>query len=137
MVSNARCLARTLLARGYNLISGGTDTHLVLVDLRSKSVTGRDAERTLERAGLICNKNSIPFDPLPPAQTSGIRLGTPAGTTRGFGSEEFQQIGSLIARILDEVSIRGGGDLQDRFLLRFQREVENLCDRFPMYVSRP
>ena len=101
VVANARVLADTLIARGYNIVTGGTDNHLVLVDLRSQNLTGRDAEQSLERAGLTCNKNGIPFDPLPPAQTSGIRLGTPAGTTRGFKEQEFEKVGHLIADVLD------------------------------------
>ncbi|MGC1303935.1 MAG: serine hydroxymethyltransferase [Caulobacteraceae bacterium] len=100
-VANARTLAATLLVRGYELVTGGTDTHLVLVDLRAKGLTGRAAELSLERARLTCNKNGIPFDPLPPAQTSGVRLGSSASTSRGFGAEEFRTVGRLIADVLD------------------------------------
>ncbi|MFN7400951.1 MAG: serine hydroxymethyltransferase, partial [Alphaproteobacteria bacterium] len=104
VVDNARVLADALKKAGLNIVSGGTDNHLVLVDLRPKNVTGKAAEASLERAGLTCNKNAIPFDPASPFVTSGIRLGTPAGTTRGFGKSEFAQIGALIGEVLDGLS---------------------------------
>ena len=97
VVANARALAATLKSGGLDIVSGGTDCHMVLVDLRPKGVKGRDAERALERAGLTCNKNAIPFDPEKPAVTSGVRLGSSAGTTRGFGEAEFRKIGELIS----------------------------------------
>ncbi|MDX1576474.1 MAG: serine hydroxymethyltransferase, partial [Kiloniellales bacterium] len=101
VVDNAKVLAETLLENGFDIVSGGTDTHLVLVDLRPKKLTGKDAEASLDRAGITCNKNGVPFDPEKPTVTSGIRLGTPAATTRGFGTEEFRQVGALITRVLD------------------------------------
>lgn len=104
IVDNARALAAVLKARGLEIVSGGTDNHLVLVDLRPKNVTGKAAEHSLEQAGLTCNKNAIPFDPASPFVTSGVRLGTPAGTTRGFGIKEFEEIGHLIGDVLDGLS---------------------------------
>ncbi|MFZ4540265.1 MAG: serine hydroxymethyltransferase [Rickettsiales bacterium] len=104
VVENARALSKVLVARGLNIVSGGTDNHLVLVDLRPKNVTGKAAEHSLEQAGLTCNKNAIPFDPASPFVTSGVRLGTPAGTTRGFGVKEFEEIGNLIGDVLDGLS---------------------------------
>src|SRR5437764_12591795 len=104
VVENAKALADTLKSRGLDIVSGGTDTHLMLVDLRPKRLTGRVAEAALERAHITCNKNGIPFDPEKPTVTSGIRLGTPAGTTRGFGIGEFQEVGELIVEVLDVLS---------------------------------
>ena len=101
MVENARALAEAMVEGGLDIVSGGTDNHLMLVDLRPKRLTGRAAEQSLERAGITCNKNGIPFDPEKPTVTSGIRLGSPAATTRGFGIAEFQQIGRLIVEVLD------------------------------------
>ena len=101
VVSNAQELGKTLQGRGVELVTGGTDTHLLLVDLRAKGLTGNIVEKSLERAGITCNKNAVPFDPESPAVTSGVRLGTPAGTTRGFGNEEFRFIGELIGDVLD------------------------------------
>ncbi len=108
MVANARTLAATLAERGFDIVSGGTDTHLLLVDQRSKSLSGKDAEEALGRAGLTCNKSGIPFDPAPPAVTSGIRLGTQAATTRGFGEGEFARVGQLIADVLDAAGTQRG-----------------------------
>ena len=107
VVENAKALAETLKARGLDIVSGGTDTHLMLVDLRKKRLTGKVAEAALGRAHITCNKNGIPFDPEKPTVTSGVRLGTPAGTTRGFGIAEFRQIGDLIAEVLDALSQNG------------------------------
>jgi glycine hydroxymethyltransferase len=140
VVANAKVLARVLGERGFGLVSGGTDTHVILVDLRSKKLTGKAAEQSLERAHLTCNKNGIPFDPQPPAVTSGIRLGTPAGTTRGFGEAEFEHIGRLIADVLDDLAIanmRDGltahpGD-NSRVEDHVRSEVLELCRRFPIY----
>ena len=101
VIKNAKILASTLIKRGVDIVSGGTDTHLALVDLRPKKLTGKDAEASLERAGLTCNKNGVPFDPEKPWVTSGVRLGTPAGTTRGFKEKEFELIGNLIGDVLD------------------------------------
>ena len=107
VVENAKALAETLKSKGFDIVSGGTDTHLMLVDLRPKKLTGKVAEVALGRAHITCNKNGIPFDPEKPAVTSGVRLGTPAGTTRGFGIAEFQQVGELIAEVLDVLSQKG------------------------------
>ncbi len=101
IVTNARAMAAAAKASGLDVVSGGTDTHLALIDLRPKKVTGKDAEAALGRAYITCNKNGVPFDPEKPTVTSGIRVGSPAGTTRGFGSEEFTQIGNWIGEIVD------------------------------------
>ena len=131
VVANARALAKTLIDRGVNILSGGTDNHIVLVDLRPKNLTGKAAEESLERAGLTCNKNAIPFDPAPPFVTSGVRLGTPAGTTRGFGEEEFKQIGNLIGDVLDGLAKNPENNTEVENKVR--KEVEKLCAKFPIY----
>ena len=132
VVENAKVLAATLAERGANLISGGTDTHLALVDLTPLGVTGRDADEALERAAITCNKNGIPNDPLPPVKTSGIRVGSPAGTTRGFGTGEFREIGHMIADVLD--GLRAKGEAGDREVeAGVKRRVRALCERFPIY----
>ena len=130
VVENAQALAATLVGRGVNITTGGTDNHLMLVDLRPKKLTGKAAEEALERAGLTCNKNAIPFDPEKPFVTSGIRLGTPAGTTRGFGVAEFKQIGELIGDVLDGLA-KGGDNTTVEQKVRAQ--VQELCNRFPIY----
>ena len=132
VVDNAKALAATLKERGAEVVSGGTDTHLALIDLTPLGVTGKDADEALERAGITCNKNGIPFDPLPPTKTSGIRVGTPAGTTRGFGAEEFREIGNMVADVLDGLARCGeAGDAQVEANVRAR--VEALCERFPIY----
>jgi glycine hydroxymethyltransferase len=132
VVENARALADVLAGRGLAIVSGGTDSHLMLVDLRPKGVTGKAAEAALERAGITCNKNGIPFDPAPPAITSGLRLGTPAATSRGFGVQEFRQVGRLIADVVDALAASGeGGD--PAVEARVGREVLDLTGRFPIY----
>jgi glycine hydroxymethyltransferase len=132
VIDNAKALASRLKERGADLVAGGTDTHLALVDLRPLGVTGRDADEALERAGITCNKNGIPFDPLPPTKTSGIRVGSPAGTTRGFGVAEFREIGDMIADVLDGLRQKGEhGDPEVEAAVRLR--VEALCDRFPIY----
>ena len=132
VIENAQVLAATLKARGAAIVSGGTDTHLALIDLSPLGVTGKDADEALERAGITCNKNGIPFDPLPPMKTSGIRVGSPAGTTRGFGPEEFREIGNMVADVLDGLAKCGeAGDAQVEQNVRAR--VEALCDRFPIY----
>jgi glycine hydroxymethyltransferase len=131
VVANAQALAETLVAEGLAIVSSGTDTHLMLVDLRPLDLTGRDAEKALERAGMTCNKNGIPFDPKPPTVTSGVRLGSPAATTRGFGVAEFRQVGRWIGEVLrglaqhpeDNSGVEG----------RVRDAVEALCGRFPVY----
>jgi len=131
VIANAQSLASSLSGRGFGLVSGGTDTHLVLVDLRSKKLTGKGAEASLERAHLTCNKNGIPFDPETPAVTSGIRLGTPAGTTRGFKEREFTQIGNLIADVLDGLCTNK--DENATVENRVRAAVLDLCGQFPIY----
>jgi glycine hydroxymethyltransferase len=131
VIENARALAATLVARGVNIVTGGTDNHIVLVDLRPKNLTGTATEQSLERAGLTCNKNAIPFDPQPPMITSGVRLGTPAGTTRGFGVEEFQQIGELIGDVLDGLAANPADNSSVEKAVR--AKVAALCARFPIY----
>jgi glycine hydroxymethyltransferase len=131
-VANARALAETLIDGGLDIVSGGTDSHLVLVDLRPKGLTGKVAEHVLERCGLTCNKNGIPFDPQKPAVTSGIRLGTPAGTTRGFREDEFRAVGRLIVNVLDSV-VANGTAADPSVEARVRAEVIQLCERFPIY----
>ncbi|PKP90663.1 MAG: serine hydroxymethyltransferase [Alphaproteobacteria bacterium HGW-Alphaproteobacteria-16] len=132
VVENAKVLAATLNERGCNLVSGGTDTHLALVDLTPLGVTGKDADEALERAAITCNKNGIPNDPLPPMKTSGIRVGSPAGTTRGFGPAEFREIGNMVADVLDGLRTKGeGGDAEVEANVRGR--VRTLCERFPIY----
>jgi len=132
VVANAKALAETLVGHGFDIVSGGTDNHLVLVDLRPKGVTGNVAEEALERAFITCNKNGIPFDPQPPTITSGVRLGTPAGTTRGFGVAEFQKVGDLIAQVLDAVA-QNNGEPAPEAEQAVRQQVEDLCNRFPIY----
>ncbi|RED15304.1 serine hydroxymethyltransferase [Parasphingopyxis lamellibrachiae] len=132
IVENAKILASTLKERGADLVAGGTDTHVALIDLRPLEVTGRDADEALERAGITCNKNGIPFDPLPPAKTSGIRVGSPAGTTRGFGPAEFREIGDMVADVLE--GLRDKGESGDPAVeAAVKQRVEALCARFPIY----
>jgi glycine hydroxymethyltransferase len=130
VVENAQALADALAAGGLKIVSGGTDSHLMLVDLTPKGVTGADAEVALERAHITCNKNGIPFDPLPPVQTSGLRVGTPAGTTRGFGPGEFRRVGQLIAKVVDGVA--AGGD-NAALEAEVRDEVLAMTRRFPIY----
>lgn len=129
VVRNAKVLGETLKARGLNLVSGGTDTHLLLVDLRPKNVTGDVIADALDKAHITCNKNAIPFDPMPPKITSGIRVGTPAGTTRGFKEAEFEQIGNWIADVVDAVSAGNA----EAVIARTAEKVVALCRRFPIY----
>ena len=132
VVENAKALAETLKSKGFDIVSGGTDTHLMLVDLRPKRLTGKVAEAALERAHITCNKNGIPFDPEKPFVTSGIRLGTPAGTTRGFGIAEFRQVGELIAEVLDALS-RKGAEEDSAVEGAVRERVKALVGRFPIY----
>ena len=131
VAENAKVLAQTLVDRGLAIVSGGTDTHLMLVDLRPKKLTGKSAEASLDRAHMTCNKNGIPFDPEKPTITSGIRLGTPAGTTRGFGAEEFRQIGHLIGDVLDGLAESPDDNAKAEGIAR--DKVIALCERFPIY----
>lgn len=129
VVQNAKALGEALKARGLALVSGGTDTHLLLVDLRPKNVTGDVVAELLDRAHITCNKNAIPFDPMPPKVTSGIRLGTPAGTTRGFTEKEFYEIGNLIADVIEAV----GMPEQNKVVEEVGQKAVELCRRFPIY----
>ena len=131
VVTNARVLGETLIERGLDIVSGGTDTHLVLVDLRPKGLTGNISEVSLENAGITCNKNGVPFDPQPPMVTSGVRLGSPAGTTRGFGSEEFVQIGHIIGDVLD--GLAKNPDDNSAVEAEKREQVRELCRAFPIY----
>jgi glycine hydroxymethyltransferase len=132
VIDNAQALAARLKERGADVVSGGTDTHLALIDLTPLGVTGKDADEALERAAITCNKNGIPFDPLPPVKTSGIRVGSPAGTTRGFGTAEFVEIADMIADVLD--GLRKNGEAGDGQVEAHVRErVVALCERFPIY----
>ena len=130
VVGNARVLAETLKAGGFDIVSGGTDNHIVLVDLRPKSLTGDVSEAALERAGITCNKNGVPFDPEKPTVTSGIRLGTPAATTRGFGAGEFRQVGAMVCEVLD--GLAAGGD-NAKVEAAVRAKVHKLCRAFPIY----
>ncbi len=136
VVANAQAMGRRLMERGYPLISGGTDSHLILVDLREHEgrpgLTGRDAAHVLEEAGLTCNKNGIPGDPLGPMVTSGIRLGSPACTTRGFGIHEFEQVADWIADVLDSMVSQPSGDIA--VIGKVKSQVQALCQKFPLYA---
>ncbi len=132
VVANARSLAETMTAGGLEITSGGTDTHLMLVDLRKKKLTGNRAEQSLGRAHITCNKNGIPFDPEKPMTTSGIRLGTPACTTRGFGTAEFQYVGELIIEVLDGLA-KNGEEGNARVESRVRKKVLKLTGQFPIY----
>ena len=133
VIANAQALAARLKERGADLVAGGTDTHLALVDLRPLGITGKDADEALERSAITCNKNGVPFDPLPPLKTSGIRVGSPAGTTRGFGVAEFEEIGDMIADVLDGLAAKGEhGD--PAVEADVKARVRALCARFPIYA---
>lgn len=132
VIANAKALASRLKERGADLVSGGTDTHLALIDLRPLGVTGKDADEALERAGITCNKNGIPNDPLPPVKTSGIRVGSPAGTTRGFGVAEFRDIADMVADVLEGLKANdhaANGPVE----AEVNQRVRALCARFPIY----
>lgn len=129
ILKNAKVLGETLKKRGLDLVSGGTDTHLLLVDLRPKGVTGDVIATALDKARITCNKNAIPFDPMPPKVTSGIRIGTPAGTTRGFGEKEFEQIGNWIVDVIEAVADGNA----DTVIAETAQKVLALCQRFPIY----
>jgi glycine hydroxymethyltransferase len=134
VADNARALAATLVEQGLAIVTGGTDCHLMLVDLRPKGVTGKAAEASLERAHITANKNAIPFDPAKPAITSGIRLGTPAATTRGFGIAEFEQVGQMIGEVLDGLAKSNDGT-NDAAEAMVGKRVLELCSRFPIYAA--
>ncbi len=129
VADNAKAMCKVFESRNINLVSGGTDTHLLLLDLQSKNITGKQLEETLERANITCNKNSIPFDPLPAKTTSGIRIGTPAGTARGFGIKEFEQIANYIADIIDNFN----SEILEETIQTIKTNVLDLCAKFPIY----
>lgn len=131
VMENAKVLAATLVDRGLDIVSGGTDTHLMLVDLRPKKLTGNISEESLDRARMTCNKNGVPFDPEKPLVTSGIRLGTPAGTTRGFGTEEFRTVGNLIGDVLD--GLADNREDNSAAEAKAREGVAELCAKFPIY----
>ncbi len=131
VVKNAKVLAEVLIERGLAIVTGGTDSHMMLVDLRPKGVTGKATERELEKALMTCNKNGVPFDTAPFTITSGIRLGTPAGTTRGFGEDEFRQIGHWIADVVS--SMNGGDEADPAVIASVAAQVRELTHRFPIY----
>jgi len=133
VVDNARTLAERMLAGGLDVVSGGTDSHIVLVDLRPKKLTGKAAEAALEHAGMTCNKNGVPFDPEKPFVTSGVRLGSPAATTRGFGIAEFAQVGDMIVEVLDALAVSNGDNGAAE--QRVRAKVKQLCERFPIYPN--
>ncbi|MFP4519201.1 MAG: serine hydroxymethyltransferase [Oceanicaulis sp.] len=131
VIENCKAMAGALGEAGFDLVSGGTDSHVALVDLRPKSLTGDISEAALERAHITCNKNGVPFDPEKPTVTSGLRVGAPAGTTRGFGAAEFRRVGELMAEVLDALSASREGDVSVE--ARVRDEVIALCERFPIY----
>jgi len=132
VILNAQALADQLIKGGLDIVTGGTDTHVMLVDLRPKGVTGNIADKALGRAHITCNKNGIPFDPEKPMVTSGLRLGTPAGTTRGFGEAEFRTIADLIVEVLDGLAANGAeGNAEVEASVK--AKVQKLCDQFPIY----
>jgi glycine hydroxymethyltransferase len=126
VITNARAMAATLIARGYRIVSGGTDSHLLLVDLIGREITGKDADAALGRANITVNKNAVPNDPRPPMVTSGLRIGTPASTTRGFGETEVREVAGWIADVLD-------ANGSDAVVARTREAVLALCRRFPVY----
>jgi len=128
IISNAQALARSLQSLGYNLVSGGTDTHLILVDLSDTGVSGKKAEKRLEEAGITINKNMVPFDERSPMITSGIRIGTPALTTRGMGEDEMQTIASLIDQVMRDID-------NEAVIKKVKWEVSELCQNFPLYET--
>jgi len=135
VAANAKALAATLVGQGLNIVTGGTDTHLMLVDLRPKRVTGKAAEASLERAHMTANKNAIPSDPEKPAITSGIRLGTPAATTRGFGVAEFEEVGRMIGEVLDGLARSNDGS-NGAVEQAVGARAQAMCARFPIYAGR-
>jgi glycine hydroxymethyltransferase len=132
VVENAKALGEVLASSGFDLVSGGTDTHLLLVDLRPKELTGNRVEKALSRANITTNKNGVPFDPEKPTVTSGIRIGSPAGTTRGFGVAEFRAIGRMVAEVLDGLAANGA-EGNAKLEAKVKAEAIALCRRFPIY----
>jgi glycine hydroxymethyltransferase len=137
VIANAQALAGTLMDAGFHVVSGGTDTHLMLVDVFSKGIRGKEAEAALDRARITVNKNAIPFDVNPPLNPSGIRLGSPAVTTRGFREPEMREVAFLIAEVLEGIASHGGVDAgSDGQIAAVRRKVEALTERFPLYAWR-
>ncbi|MEQ1576171.1 MAG: serine hydroxymethyltransferase [Hyphomicrobium sp.] len=134
VIDNAKAMGEVLVKNGFALVSGGTDTHLILVDLRPKNLTGNITEKSLGRAHITCNKNGIPFDPAKPMVTSGIRLGSPAGTTRGFGVAEFRDIGRMITEVLDGLA-KNGEEGNGAVEAKIKAEATELCKKFPIYTA--
>jgi len=132
VIKNAQKLAETLMKGGLDIVTGGTDTHVMLVDLRPKGVKGNATEKSLGRAHITCNKNGIPFDPEKPMVTSGIRLGTPAGTTRGFAEPEFQEVGEMILKVVNGLAANGEEGNSD-VEMAVKAQATELCGRFPIY----
>jgi glycine hydroxymethyltransferase len=132
VIINAKAMGDVLVKSGFALVSGGTDTHLILVDLRPKKLTGNISEKSMERAHITCNKNGVPFDPEKPMVTSGIRLGAPAGTTRGFGEAEFRDIGRMISEVLEGLAKNGEAG-NGKVEAKIKDEAIALCKRFPIY----
>jgi glycine hydroxymethyltransferase len=133
VADNAKALGEELSRSGFDLVSGGTDTHLLLVDLRPKKLTGIRAEKALSRANITTNKNAVPFDPEKPTVTSGIRIGSPAGTTRGFGAAEFRAIARMMAEVLEGLAAHGE-DGNAKLEGKVKAEALEICARFPIYV---
>ena len=133
VIENAQVLAETLKGRGFDIVSGGTDTHVMLVDLRPKGLKGDAAEKAMDRAGMTCNKNGVPGDLEKPTVTSGIRLGTPAATTRGFNTEEFCHVGNLIGDVLD--GLASNPEDNSKSENRVRQVISQLCKRFPIYSN--
>ena len=133
VVENAKAMGEMLASSGFDLVSGGTDTHLLLVDLRPKKLTGNVVEKALGRAHITVNKNGVPFDPEKPAVTSGVRVGSPAGTTRGFGVAEFRSVGRLLAEVVDGLAANGEAG-NAKVEARVKEEAIALCRRFPIYA---
>ena len=131
VIDNAKILSETLKNNGFKIFSGGTDTHLMLVDLRPFNVTGKDAETSLCKANITCNKNGIPFDTAKPTITSGIRLGSQAATTRGFGLNEFKKVGDLITKVIEGLSKESNDN--SKIEMEVRKEVIKLCSNFPIY----
>ena len=134
VLDNARALSKVLIDGGLDIVSGGTDSHIVLVDLRPKNLTGKAAEKSLEHAGMTCNKNGVPFDPQKTMVTSGVRLGSPAATTRGFGVAEFEEVGRMIVEVLDGLAASNSGD-NAAVEAAVRERVTALCRRFPIYPT--
>ena len=131
VIINAKKLAEVLVTRGFRIVTGGTDSHIVWLDLTPKNLTGDKAEKLLEEAGIACNKNAIPYDPNPPKVTSGLRFGTPATTSRGFNSDDFNEVGNLIADILDSLLLNEEERLE--VLEKTKNKVQEMCNKYPIY----